>query len=153
FVRWPDFAARSHRPGRFADQRTARARRERKVQRNRFRTGRRRRRRGDDELSGRSFERQRHRANADCARVVCWREFGIGGRADLATSVVGSNEIVDVDLQRASPFGNMTFSGAALSAASNFGIKRDLIGPASRGGTRYRTIASTQVTSSTRKIT
>jgi len=38
--------------------------------------------------------------------------------------------------QRASPLGNMTFPGAALRAARSFGIKRDLVGPDSRAGTR-----------------
>src|SRR5207245_5219568 len=37
---------------------------------------------------------------------------------------------------RESPFGNMTFFGAALRAARSFGINRLLIGPASRGDTR-----------------
>ncbi len=37
---------------------------------------------------------------------------------------------------RFAPAGNMTFSGAAFSAVRSFGIKRVLIEPASRGGTR-----------------
>jgi hypothetical protein len=39
-------------------------------------------------------------------------------------------------LQRAAPAGNITFSGAALSAARSFLIKRVLTRPASRGATR-----------------
>jgi len=55
--------------------------------------------------------------------------------------------------QRAAPAGNITFSGAALSAARSFLIKRFLTRPASRGATRYRTIASSHVFSLGRKNT
>ena len=56
-VRRPHLAARSRWPGRFADQGTARSRREREIFRDHFRAGGRCRRRGDDKLSGRVAER------------------------------------------------------------------------------------------------
>src|SRR5262249_7723602 len=92
FVRRPNLAARSHRSGRFADQRITRADQQRKIQRNNLRPWHRRRRRGDDELSCRSFKGQTSRAYAYRPWSPGGRWFGIGGRIDIAASTFRKDE-------------------------------------------------------------
>src|SRR5436853_7313216 len=63
-----------------------------------------------------------------------------GHRPPLQTQKqCAKKSIVQPNAQRASPLGNMTFSGAALKAARSFGMRRLLVGPASRGGACKRT--------------
>src|SRR2546428_2538818 len=62
--------------------------------------------------------------------------IAVATRVLIARKQCAKKSIVQPNAYRASPFGNMTFSGAALRAARSFGMSRLLVEPASRGGTR-----------------